>query len=238
MSPLEYEKLLEDLENAKFDRDVERQVILRSEYPLNNTSLFPFEQRISELESQIKNAHPFWLDNPSTHQDHQFLVELHNDPDVLKNITNPSPITFEEHMNWWMKIKDNPNEKRFIYRYGVLTGEAKGFSIPIGFTKFYSIDRNNHSCILGADLAKSHRGKGYAKTMWIEMLKYAFDTLNMHRVSLTTAEYNHIAQKVYQKLGFKIEGTFRESLYRDGKYHDQICMYMTNEMWLKNKWLL
>lgn len=234
MSPEEYELLKTNLEKSKLELERLQDELHRSENPLNNTCLFPINQQIQFFEDKLKNAHPFWLDNPSSIQDHQFLVELHNDPEVLKNITNPSPITFEEHMAWWLKIKDNPNEKRFILRYGQFGGAANGWSVPIGFTKFYSIDRNNHNCVLGADLAKAYRGKGHAKTMWKEMLKVAFDGMDMHRVSLTTAEYNHVAQNVYQKLGFKIEGTLKESLYRNCRYHDQICMYMTKQMWISN----
>jgi diamine N-acetyltransferase len=154
-------------------------------------------------------------------EDHEWLVELHNDPAVLVNLTNPHPITIESHTAWWNSLNFN-KEKRYIF-----CSEQN----RIGFTKFYSIDSNNNNCILGADIHKDYRGKGYAKIMWQLMLKKCFEELDLHRVSLTTASYNLIAQKVYKTLGFKEEGRQIDALYRDGKYFDCICMYLLKEDW-------
>jgi UDP-4-amino-4,6-dideoxy-N-acetyl-beta-L-altrosamine N-acetyltransferase len=152
--------------------------------------------------------------------DHAWLISLHNDPDVLRNLTHPNPITFDQHIAWWKSIKCNKSQCRFIFTVN---------DVNVGFVKIYDIDLHNQSCILGADIAKEHRGKGYAKRMWTLMLQYCFDILRLHRVSLTTAEYNLIAQGVYVGLGFREEGRLTRSLLRDGKFYDQILMYMLEE---------
>jgi RimJ/RimL family protein N-acetyltransferase len=152
--------------------------------------------------------------------DHKWLVELHNDPGVLRNLTHPMPITLDQHMSWWSSIKDSKTQKRFIFTVN---------SARVGFVKIYDIDDVNRSCILGADIHKDCRGNGHAKHMWTLMLRYCFDVLRLHRVSLTTAEYNSIAKKVYVGLGFREEGKLTRSLLRDGKFYDQILMYMLEE---------
>jgi len=159
---------------------------------------------------------------PVTNADHEFLVDLHNDPEVLKNLTHPSPITVEQHMNWWEKTKNNPSQLRLIFE---VDGKCAGF------TKFYDIDLVNECCVLGADIHKSHRGKGLARLMWTLMLDKCFNELKLHRVGLTTAEYNVIGQRVYTGLGFKVEGKFTQSLFREGKFWDQYVMYMLKEDW-------
>ncbi len=153
--------------------------------------------------------------------DHLWLVELHNDPEVLKNLTNPQPITLESHLNWWNSL-NKEKEKRYVF----CVNEEK-----VGFCKIYSIDRNNKNCLLGADIHKDYRGKGLAKHMWQLMLHVCFNELSLHRVSLTTASYNLIGQRVYKNLGFKEEGRQIESLYREEKYHDSICMYLLKQDW-------
>lgn len=158
-------------------------------------------------------------------EDHEFLVELHNDPIVLMNITNPQPVTLEQHYRWWNSIKSNPKEERLLF---TVNGEK------VGFTKFYNIDVVNGNCVLGADIHKAFRGKGYAKHMWSLMLDRAFKQHELHRVSLTTAEYNHVALKVYQSLGFVHEGKQVASLKRHDTYYDQICMYMLKDAWLNH----
>jgi len=154
--------------------------------------------------------------------DHEWLVELHNDPNVLRNMTHPQPITLSSHMAWWERVSRDPKQLRLIY-------EING--ARVGFAKFYDIDNDNNSCVLGADIHKDFRGQGYAKPLWTLMLQKCFNELELNRVSLTTAEYNTIGQHVYRSLGFKEEGRLISSLYRDGRYWDQICMYMLCSDW-------
>lgn len=153
-------------------------------------------------------------------KDHEWLCALHNDPLVLKNKTHPEPITLDQHMWWWNRIKSDPQERRYIF---TVNDQA------VGLTKFYLIDQINSNCMLGADIDKEHRGKGYAKHMWNLMLTKAFHSLRLHRVSLNTAEFNEVGRHIYDKLGFKSEGRLIQSLFRDGKYYDQIIMYMLRE---------
>jgi len=163
-------------------------------------------------------------------EDHEWLVELHNDPVVLHNLTDPRPITLESHMKWWSTIEKNPKEDRLIFVKDSVDGNM---GTPVGFAKFYSIDTYNGTCVLGADIHKDFRGQGLAKYMWSRMLDYAFGSygLMLQRASLTTATYNVIGQKVYNHIGFKEEGRLVHSLMRDGKYYDQICMYALRSDW-------
>ena len=162
-----------------------------------------------------------WL-RPVEDSDHEWLVELHNDPVVLHNMTHPQPITMAHHLAWWEKIRHDHRQLRLIF---VMDGKR------VGFTKFYGIDRANQNCVLGADIHGDFRGQGLAKVMWSLMLRKCFDELGLHRVSLTTAEYNTVGRRVYEGLGFKDEGRLVQSLFRDGKFHDQILMYLLREDW-------
>jgi RimJ/RimL family protein N-acetyltransferase len=159
-------------------------------------------------------------------QDHPWLVDLHNDPIVLHNITNPKPISLEDHMDWWRNLNTN-KDKRFIFKVD---------DISAGFVKIYNIDYINKNCVLGADLHKDFRGKKISFYMWKLLLDFVFFELeNIHRASLTTAEYNQVAIHLYNKLGFKEEGKLYQSLYRDNKFYDQICMYILKENYINEK---
>ncbi len=52
------------------------------------------------------------------------------------------------------------------------------------------------------------------------LVNYGFNELNLHRLTLTVFDYNPGAIKLYESLGFRREGTYREFLQRDGKRHD------------------
>ncbi len=68
----------------------------------------------------------------------------------------------------------------------------------------------------------SHRQKGYGTEAMRLVLRFVFHELNLYRLQLTVFEYNVPAIRLYEKLGFKHEGTFREYLLRDGKRHDML----------------
>lgn len=152
-------------------------------------------------------------------RDHEFLVELHNDPLVLHNHTDPRPITLSSHMAWWSSHRQR-NEEHCVF----LVDNAHA-----GFCKF-TFDAANNSVCLGADLHTLHRGRGLARPMWILMLERVFKQ-GVHRAWLTVAEYNHIGRNVYASLGFKVEGRLEQSLYRGGAYHDQIVMRLMEHEW-------
>lgn len=152
--------------------------------------------------------------------DHEFLVELHNDASVLMNITNNSAVTMNEHLDWWSMIVAAKDQIRLLF-------EVDGKRV--GIAKFYDIDTINNTCALGADIHRDLRGVGHAKHLWKLMLDLCFNDLSLHRASLFTASCNHVAKHVYDKLGFKEEGRMVEALFRNGSYHDCICMYMLKD---------
>lgn len=159
---------------------------------------------------------------PLKPSDNKWLVALRNDPEVRRNLTHPQKITMRQHLDWLKAVEEDPRQERFVF-----TVDEK----RVGVTKFYCIDHINGSCVLGADIHKEHRGKGYAKHMWTLMLNFCFKELKLHRVSLTTAEYNVIGQRVYRGLGFIDEGKMVQSLKRKGVFYDQLCMYMLRSDW-------
>ena len=159
---------------------------------------------------------------PVTDVDHEWLVELHNDPLVLKNNTDPRPITIETHMSWWRSL--NPDrDKRSIF---CVDGER------VGFAKLFNIDQANKCCVLGGDIHPDFRGKRYARHMWQLMLKECFEKLKLHRVSLTVAEYNTIGRHLYGSMGFKHEGKLYQSPLRDGVFYDQELMFLLRDDWV------
>ena len=51
----------------------------------------------------------------------------------------------------------------------------------------------------------------------------------MHRIELGVYAFNPRAIHVYEKLGFKREGTLRDSICWDGTFHDMIVMSILEE---------
>lgn len=74
-------------------------------------------------------------------------------------------------------------------------------------------------------------GKGYGSEAMQLIVAFAFNELNLRRVSLTVFEYNPRAIRSYEKCGFQVEGRARGRLFKDGKHYDMICMGILYEEW-------
>ncbi len=74
-------------------------------------------------------------------------------------------------------------------------------------------------------------GKGYGTEVTRLMLRYAFETLGLHRVRLRVTAYNHRARRCYEKCGFRVEGYERESFLVDGEWQDDVLMAILRSEW-------
>lgn len=71
---------------------------------------------------------------------------------------------------------------------------------------------------------KDYWGKGYATEAIRLIVKYAFDTLNLHKVTAGFYEPNIQSMKAFIKAGFIQEGVRKNHCFYDGKYVDDIIM--------------
>jgi diamine N-acetyltransferase len=69
---------------------------------------------------------------------------------------------------------------------------------------------------------KGLRGQGIGTEATALLTREAFDQLHMHKVELWTRADNTAARKVAENCGFRLEGTDRETVFFDGKYHDGV----------------
>jgi RimJ/RimL family protein N-acetyltransferase len=77
----------------------------------------------------------------------------------------------------------------------------------------------------------AQRGKGYGAEAMRLLLRFGFGELNLRRIQLTVFSYNESALRLYEKLGFYREGTFREFLQRDGQFYDMLLYGLLRREW-------
>jgi RimJ/RimL family protein N-acetyltransferase len=74
-------------------------------------------------------------------------------------------------------------------------------------------------------------GKGYGYEASQLALAFAFDELNLHRVTATVFAYNQRSINLVEKLGFQPEGAYREFLERDGVRYDMLLYGLLRSEW-------
>jgi RimJ/RimL family protein N-acetyltransferase len=95
----------------------------------------------------------------------------------------------------------------------------------IGEVVLNNLDRPNKSASLRiAVWAPSQRNNGYGTEAAALLIDYGFDTLHLNRIELEVYSFNPQAMRVYEKLGFRLEGTRREALIWEGEKVDAHIM--------------
>ena len=149
------------------------------------------------------------------------MRNLRNDPTTWINLTDIEPIDSETQKQWFQSLVGRRDRI-----YLVASDEEHEF---LGITRMDEIDRTNRSIRVGCDIAPELRGQGYGSKVFTAALKYSFDFMNMHRVWLAVLDYNQVGINLYKKYGFQKEGSYRDAIFRDGRYHDYIIMSLLEE---------
>jgi RimJ/RimL family protein N-acetyltransferase len=98
---------------------------------------------------------------------------------------------------------------------------------PVGLVSLTNIDsvhRHAEFHILVGDSVP--RGEGIGTAATVAMLRHGFLDLNLHRIYLFVLKTNPAAIRVYEKAGFRLEGTLREAAFKDGLFQDLLMMGM------------
>jgi RimJ/RimL family protein N-acetyltransferase len=155
-----------------------------------------------------------------TKEDAELYHKWRNDVEVMYS-TNPyldvypmdATQDFVDHV-----ILGSPTAKSYIL-------VEKEDEIPIGILSLINIDHKNRNAECIIDIGeKEYWGKGYGAEGLQLLLDYAFYEMNLHRVSLNVFSFNDRAIRLYTKIGFQQEGNSRQSLFRNGQWHDIIHM--------------
>ena len=88
---------------------------------------------------------------------------------------------------------------------------------------------------IGIDIAEPYQGQGYGTEAIRWAIEWAFREANLHRLEIQALGWNDGALKLYQRLGFKLEGIQRERFWRDGRWWDNSQLAMLEKDWRELK---
>lgn len=153
-----------------------------------------------------------------------------NDPETRVHLMRAFPMTELEEEDWVKNISassKNPNDV-------VMMIETKRNRHTIGMMGLHGIDWVNRHATTGTVIGeKNLRGKGYATDAKIVMLKYAFETLGMHKI-ISRIDVRNLASLAYSKrCGYVTEGVLKEQLFRDGQWVDMVSLACFYPAWKK-----
>jgi RimJ/RimL family protein N-acetyltransferase len=119
---------------------------------------------------------------------------------------------------WFERISADPSIKMYEIR-------VEGRDVPMGVCGLTSIDLNNRRAEFSLYIAPMHQRDGMGTRTLKTLLAHGFKTLGLNSIWGETFEGNH-AITMFEKIGFKTEGTRRQFYFRDGKFLDATLVSM------------
>ena len=112
----------------------------------------------------------------------------------------------EEHaMDWIKRSRDGYAEDG---QFNALILQDGRF---IGSIGFHDLDPKNKHAAIGYWIDREYEGRGIITRCCRELIDYLFDSMGLNRVQINCAVENLRSRAVPERLGFKLEGTLRQT---------------------------
>ena len=152
------------------------------------------------------------------------LLRWRNNPDLRKFFREYRELSSEQQLSWyentvlkddWVRMFSILNyDKKLIGACGLCyinwVDRSADFSIYIGHNNIY-IDED-----IAIDVSKT-------------LISYAFEELNLHRVWAEIYDFDAKKVKMFDILGFELEGRHKETHWSEGQWHDSLFYGLLNK---------
>ncbi|MGZ9585854.1 GNAT family N-acetyltransferase [Paenibacillus marinisediminis] len=124
-------------------------------------------------------------------------------------------------------VKREQNKQKDIeYYFGIYKENDHKL---IGTISLFQVMRGNlQSALIGYFLDQEHNGKGFATESAKSIVKYAFETLNLHRIEAGVQPHNIGSIRVLEKAGFHKEGIAIKNVKINGIWEDHQVLAILN----------
>lgn len=153
--------------------------------------------------------------------DAQYLRMLSSEPAM--------PLSVAKVKKYYEKIeKDQQEEKNQFY----FTIRLRSDERLIGFIRLSWIGwANGYGFVHMGIGEEADRLHGYGSEALRLLVRFAFDELNLYRLTALIPEYNAVALHVFSKVGFVQEVRRRQALNRDGRRWDLLHLGLLQDEW-------
>lgn len=156
-------------------------------------------------------------------EDNAVLKELINDSETESKVGGWSfPVSELKQKQWFENISLENSVTQFRFAV-VLNGSC------VGMIGLHKIDYKNSTAGVDIKLLSSIRGQGVGTRAMELLVKYAFDELNLHCLIANILENNLGSRRMFEKIGFKVDGLLRNRIYKGGRYLGQYSCSITKE---------
>ena len=147
------------------------------------------------------------------------MAQLMSDPAVFGGLLQ---MPYPSEDRWQARLAEaapagKPDLSLVAERDGAIVGSVGLDSVGVAL-------RRRHAMGLGILVAREAQGQGVGTALMQAVCDYADNWLGTLRIELTVYADNAVAQRLYARFGFELEGRLRGYALRDGVFVDALAM--------------
>jgi len=179
--------------------------------------------RIKQQDFNVKNLHYSIRSANETDANNLSEVRLHTDGET-ETLDRERGEAYIDESGFKRIIKVDSESLHNLFLVAEVNERIVGFSRCAGNT----LKRTSHKVEFGVCVLKEFWGYGIGQNLLKESIDWA-DLNEIKKINLSVLETNEKAIKLYEKYGFKVEGTLKnDKLLSDGKYYHTLLMGRSN----------
>ena len=164
---------------------------------------------------------------PGERDDVPLFVRWFSDERTTRHLKLRSPIGLAMEERWFETMLVGHGRDRWFF---VICRRVDGR--PVGTIGLHDVDHINGGTGLGVTIGDpADTGRGYGSEAIAILVDFAFGDLRLERVWLDVYDDNVDARRLYERLGFVHEATFRRGLFRRGRFSDVHRMAVLRDEW-------
>lgn len=161
-------------------------------------------------------------------EDHHRLM---SDPEVMNYLQDIQTHSYEASLeNLKFSIEESKKRGRKCYFFAMTNKETERFIGSIGFT-IVDLEEEKGKAEIGYFILKEFWGKGYTCEAVTKLIDFAFQKLELHKLTIGCTKENANSEKIMVKQGFRKEAHFLEHTYHNGVWKDRVEYGLLRSEW-------
>lgn len=150
--------------------------------------------------------------------DLEFLNRNVNDPRVRRPLTSADPANMAQSEEFFEDVVSDDDGVHLL----ICVDGDDGDPEPVGDIALFKVHDRTRWAEIAIAIAPEYWGNGYGTEASERLVEYAFDERNLHRLQARVMASNEASRRIWEKLGFELEGRLRENQFDGGEYVDTL----------------
>jgi RimJ/RimL family protein N-acetyltransferase len=164
---------------------------------------------------------------PGEREDIPLFVRWFGDARTARNLGMRAPLSIAGEERWFERMLEHHGKDEWFF---VIC--RRDDDRAVGSVGLFDVDATNGSAGLGISIGDpADTGHGYGGDAMRALLEFGFGRLRLERIWLDVYDHNAAARRLYERLGFVVEGRLRHAIWRDGRFIDVDRMAILADEW-------